>query len=307
VVIGGMLEHVEYAGVHSGDAAMVLPPHTLSARMLDIVREATVNLALELQIVGLMNIQYAIKDDELFIIEANPRASRTVPFVSKAIGVPLAKLAAKVMVGHKLKDLGFTQEIIPPYYSIKESVFPFVRFPNSPITLSPEMKSTGEVMGQDVDLGMAFAKAQMAAQPSLPLKGNVFISVKAEYKPQAAVLAAEFTKLGFSICATEGTAMAIEAAGVPVRHLFKLSEGARPNVVDVIKNGEIDLIVNVPQGMLPRKDDDAIRREALNRNICMMTTLTSAFAALNGIKAMQQRPVEVRSVQEYHQLLVGQA
>ncbi|MEQ9823841.1 MAG: carbamoyl-phosphate synthase large subunit [Puniceicoccaceae bacterium] len=303
VVIGGMLEHVEFAGVHSGDAAMVLPPHTLSPAMLDKVREATVNLAKELNIIGLMNIQYAIKDDELFIIEANPRASRTVPFVSKAIGVPLAKLAAKVMVGHKLKDLGFTQEVIPPYYSIKESVFPFVRFPNSPITLSPEMKSTGEVMGQDRDLGMAFAKSQMAAQPELPLKGNVFISVKADYKPQAAELARKFTEMGFTVCATEGTAMAIEAAGVSVRRLFKLSEGARPNVVDVIKNGEIDIIINVPQGMLPRKDDDAIRREALNHNICMMTTLTSAYAAIDGIKALQTRPIEVCSVQEYHQQL----
>jgi len=304
VIIGGMLEHVEYAGVHSGDACMVMPPHTLSPKMLDVVREATVNLAKELEIIGLMNIQYAIKSDELFIIEANPRASRTVPFVSKAIGVPLAKLAAKVMVGHKLKDLGFTQEIIPPFYSIKESVFPFSRFPNSPIILSPEMRSTGEVMGQDFDLGMAFAKAQLAAQPALPLKGNVFISVKTDYKPQAAELARQFTEIGFSICATEGTAQAIEEAGVNVRRLFKLSEGGRPNVLDVIKNGEIDLIINVPHGMIPRKDDYAIRREALNHRICMMTTMTSAWAALEGIKAMHQKPMEVRSVQEYHQTIM---
>lgn len=303
VIIGGMLEHVEYAGVHSGDATMVLPPHTLSEEMLNTVREATYDLALELGIVGLMNVQYGIKDNELYMIEANPRASRTIPFVSKAIGVPLAKLATKVMVGHKLKDLGFTQEIIPPFYSIKESVFPFVRFPNSPITLSPEMKSTGEVMGQHKDLGMAFAKAQLAAQPPLPLKGNVFISVKKENRDDAARLAKAFVEIGFTLCATEGTAMAIEAAGIEVRHLFKLSEGARPNVVDVIKNGEIDLIINAPHGMLPRKDDDAIRREALNHNICMMTTMTGAFAALDGIRSMQETPIEVKSVQEYQKML----
>ncbi|MCG8525467.1 MAG: carbamoyl-phosphate synthase large subunit [Opitutales bacterium] len=303
VVIGGMLEHVEFAGVHSGDAAMVLPPHTLSKEMLDTVRRTTYDLAKALEIKGLMNIQYAIKDNELYMIEANPRASRTVPFVSKAIGVPLAKLAAKVMLGHTLKEMGFTQEIIPPFYSIKESVFPFVRFPNSPITLSPEMKSTGEVMGQDMNLGMAFAKAQLAAQPPLPTNGNVFISVKREHKKQAVELAKNFVDLGFTICATEGTADSIEEAGISVKRLFKLSEGARPNVVDVIKNGETSLIINAPHGMIPRKDDDAIRREALNHNICIMTTMTSAFAAVEGIRAMIENPLQVKSIQEYHELL----
>ncbi len=300
VVIGGMLEHIEFAGVHSGDAAMVLPPHTLKKDMLDQVREATYKLARELEIVGLMNVQYAIKDDELYIIEANPRASRTVPFVSKAIGVPLAKLAAQVMAGKTLAELGFTKEITPNFFSIKESVFPFSRFQNSPIALSPEMRSTGEVMGQDEDYGMAFAKSQAAAQPALPMSGNVFISVKGEDKEQAAELAQELHNLGYTLCATEGTAQAIESVGIPTRRLFKLSEGARPNVIDVIKNGEIQMIINCPRGMLPRKDDDAIRREAVNHSICMMTTMTSAFAALEGIKALHQNEFSVKSQQEYH-------
>lgn len=301
VVIGGMLEHIEFAGVHSGDAAMVLPPHTLGKAMLDKVREATYALAKELNIIGLMNIQYAIKDGELYILEANPRASRTIPFVSKAIGVPLAKLAAKVMVGKTLKELGFTKEVIPSYFSVKESVFPFVRFPNSPITLSPEMRSTGEVMGQAFDIGMAFAKSQMAAQPAIPLSGNVFISVKDADKAAACRLARSFDELGFTLCATEGTAMAIQEAGIPVNRVFKLSEGGRPNIVDIIKNGQVQLIVNCPKGMIPRKDDDAIRREAVNRSICIMTTLTSAFAAVDGIRAMRTKPIEVTTIQEYHQ------
>lgn len=301
VVIGGMLEHIEFAGVHSGDAAMVLPPHTLGKAMLDKVREATYALAKELNIIGLMNIQYAIKDGELYILEANPRASRTIPFVSKAIGVPLAKLAAKVMVGKTLKELGFTKEVIPSYFSVKESVFPFVRFPNSPITLSPEMRSTGEVMGQAFDIGMAFAKSQMAAQPAIPLSGNVFISVKDADKAVACRLARSFDELGFTLCATEGTAMAIQEAGIPVNRVFKLSEGGRPNIVDIIKNGQVQLIVNCPKGMIPRKDDDAIRREAVNRSICIMTTLTSAFAAVDGIRAMRTKPIEVTTIQEYHQ------
>ena len=303
VVIGGMLEHIEFAGVHSGDAAMVLPPHTLGKAMLDKVREATYALAKELKIIGLMNIQYAIKDGELYILEANPRASRTIPFVSKAIGVPLAKLAAKVMVGKTLQELGFTKEVIPSYFSVKESVFPFVRFPNSPITLSPEMRSTGEVMGQAFDMGMAFAKSQMAAQPSIPLSGNVFISVKDSDKAAACRLARSFDELGFTLCATEGTALAIQEAGIPVSRVFKMSEGGRPNIVDIIKNGQVQLIVNCPKGMIPRKDDDAIRREAVNRSICIMTTLTSAFAAVDGIRAMRTKPLEVTTIQEYHQHL----
>ena len=205
-VIGGMLEHIEYAGVHSGDAAMVMPPRTLSKNILDEVRSATYALARELKVIGLMNIQYAIKKGELYILEVNPRASRTVPFVSKVIGVSLAKLAARVMAGEKLKDLGFTKEIATDYKAVKESVFPFVRFKGASVMLSPEMRSTGEVMGLDKDLGMAFAKSQMAAQPGLPTSGNVFISVKDHDKQAAAEMAKAFSDLGFKIFSTAGTA-----------------------------------------------------------------------------------------------------
>jgi carbamoyl-phosphate synthase large subunit len=224
-VIGGILQHVEFAGVHSGDAAMVMPPHTLSAEILETVREATYALARELQVVGLMNVQYAIKDDELFIIEVNPRASRTVPFVSKAIGIPLAKLAARVMAGEKLTDLGFTKEVIPPYWAVKESVFPFNRFPGAPIMLSPEMRSTGEVMGLDKDLGVAFAKSQMAAKPSLPDSGDVFISVKDHDKARAVEIARGLSELGFGITATAGTGKLLKENGIDVKSVYRLSEG----------------------------------------------------------------------------------
>lgn len=224
-VIGGILQHVEFAGVHSGDAAMVMPPHTLSAEILETVREATYALARELQVVGLMNVQYAIKDDELFIIEVNPRASRTVPFVSKAIGIPLAKIAARVMAGEKLTDLGFTKEVIPPYWAVKESVFPFNRFPGAPIMLSPEMRSTGEVMGLDKDLGVAFAKSQMAAKPSLPDSGDVFISVKDHDKARAVEIARGLSELGFGITATAGTGKLLKENGIDVKSVYRLSEG----------------------------------------------------------------------------------
>ncbi|WP_309397132.1 carbamoyl-phosphate synthase large subunit [Cerasicoccus maritimus] len=299
VVIGGMLEHIEYAGVHSGDAAMVMPPHTLSKEMLDTVREATYNLARELEVIGLMNVQYAIKDDELYILEVNPRASRTAPFISKAIGTPLAKYAARVMAGEKLTDIGFTKEVTPHYWAVKEAVFPFVRFPGAAITLSPEMRSTGEVMGLDYDLGLAIAKSQMAAQPALPTEGNVFLSVRDSDKPRAVELARELDKLGFKIHSTSGTAAVLEEAGIPVKRLFKLSEGARPNVLDMLKNGQMQLIINTPSGQTPRMDENQIREEAVLRKVCIMTTLSFAEGALNGIKALKESPLEVRSLQEF--------
>ncbi|WOO41081.1 carbamoyl-phosphate synthase large subunit [Rubellicoccus peritrichatus] len=298
-VIGGMLEHIEHAGVHSGDAAMVLPPHTLGKEMLDKVRKATHDLARELEVVGLMNIQFAIKGDDLYILEVNPRASRTVPFVSKAIGVPLAKYAARVMAGEKLKDIGFTEEITPHFWAVKESVFPFVRFPGAAVTLSPEMRSTGEVMGIDHDLGIALAKAQMAAQPPLPEGGKVFLSVKPADKDRAVDIARQLIKLGFEIHSTEGTAQTLEENGVSVQRLFKLSEGARPNVLDMLKNNEVSLIINTPSGQIPRQDENAIRSEAVMRRVCIMTTITGAEAALNGIKAIKEKPLEVRSLQEF--------
>src|SRR5712672_1760248 len=240
IVLGGTLEHIEFAGVHSGDAAMVLPPHTLSQKVIEVIREYTHAMARELKVIGLMNVQYAVKGETVYVLEVNPRASRTVPFVSKAIGVPLAKLAARVMAGKSLKELGFTEEIWPKYWAVKESVFPFNRFPGQDILLSPEMRSTGEVMGLDADLGIAYAKSQMAAGAPLPLGGSVFISVSDSHKPEALDVAREFSALGFELVATGGTASVLEKAGLKVRRIFKLAEG-RPNALDLLKNRELQL------------------------------------------------------------------
>ena len=297
-VVGGMLQHIEFAGVHSGDAAMVMPPHELSPEMLDEVRQATHDLAQDLRVIGLMNVQYAIKDGELFLIEVNPRASRTIPFVSKAIGVPLAKLGARVMAGAKLKDLGFTEEIIPKHWAIKEAVFPFSKFPGSSIVLTPEMRSTGEVMGQDEDFGMAFAKTQMAAKPSLPLEGNVFLSVKDSDKPKALEVAKGLAELGFSFTSTEGTAKFLNENGIPAKSTLRISEG-RPNVADLIKNGKVQLVINTPLGLIPRRDENGIRSEAVLNSVPVITTLGSAFAALNGIRSLKDRKFSVKSLQDY--------
>lgn len=297
-IIGGMLEHIEYAGVHSGDAGMVMPPHTLSNEMLQIVRDATHALAKELKVVGLMNVQFAIKDSELFLIEVNPRASRTVPFVAKAMGTPLAKLAARVMAGATLAELGFTQEIVPNHWCVKESVFPFVRFPGATIALSPEMRSTGEVMGLDNDLGVAFAKAQAAAKPGLPTGGNVFLSVKDEDKPRAVDLARRLVRLGFKIFSTGGTAKMLQENGVDATRLAKINEG-RPTAVDMLKNNDMDLVINTPGGMIPRKDENTIRAAAYAHNVCLMTTVMGAFAAVKGIEAQAQAEVGVTPIQEH--------
>ena len=297
-VIGGMLEHIEFAGVHSGDAAMVMPPHTLAPAMLNTVRTATHALARELKVIGLMNVQFAIKDNQLYVLEVNPRASRTVPFVAKAIGVPLAKLAAKVMTGKKLKELGFTREQIPKHWCVKEAVFPFVRFPGATIALGPEMRSTGEVMGIDADLGVAFAKAQAAAKPGLPVKGNIFLSVKDADKARAVNLARELCAMGFEIYSTSGTAIVLGENGVPVKRLAKVSEG-RPNAADLIKNGQIQLVINTPGGMIPRRDENLIRAAAYAHNVCIMTTITGALAAVEGIRALREKPVGVRPIQSY--------
>ena len=297
-VVGGMLQHIEFAGVHSGDAAMVLPPHDLDVDMIDEVREATHALAKALKVIGLMNVQYAIKDGELFLIEVNPRASRTVPFVSKAIGVPLAKLGARVMAGAKLKDLGFTEEILPNRWAIKESVFPFNKFPGSSIVLTPEMRSTGEVMGQDKDFGMAFAKTQMAAKPSLPMEGNVFLSVKDSDKPKALEIAKGLSELGFSFTSTEGTAKFLNENGIQAESTLRISEG-RPNVADLIKNGKVQLVINTPLGLIPRRDENGIRQEAVSHSVPVITTLGSAYAALEGIRSLKDRKFSVKSLQDY--------
>jgi carbamoyl-phosphate synthase large subunit len=297
-VIGGMLEHIEFAGVHSGDAAMVMPPHTLPADLLATVRAATHALARELHVVGLMNVQFAVKDGQLYVLEVNPRASRTIPFVAKAIGVPLAKLAAKVMAGHKLKDLGFTREQTPKHWCVKEAVFPFVRFPGAAIVLGPEMRSTGEVMGLDADLGLAFAKAQAAAKPGLPTKGNVFLSVKTADKARAVDLGRRLEAMGFSIYSTSGTAQTLADNGVPVKRLAKINEG-RPTAVDLIKNGQIQFIINTPSGMIPRRDENAIRAAAYAHSVCIMTTITGAQAAVAAIEALRQKPIAVKPIQQY--------
>ena len=299
IVIGGMLEHIEFAGVHSGDAAMVLPPHTLSQKVIGIIRDYTHAMARELRVIGLMNVQYAVKGDTVYVLEVNPRASRTVPFSSKAIGVPLAKLAAKVMAGKTLKELGFTEEIWPKYWAVKESVFPFNRFHGQDILLSPEMRSTGEVMGLDADLGVAYAKSQMAANSPLPLEGKVFISVSDQHKGEVAAVAKQYADLGFEIVATGGTATVLEKAGLKVQRILKLLEG-RPNVVDLLKNKEIQLVINTPAGQSPRADEIKIRTTAVYTGTPIMTTLSGAKAAALGIAALKQRGYQVKTVQEFH-------
>jgi carbamoyl-phosphate synthase large subunit len=299
IVIGGMLEHIEFAGVHSGDAAMVLPPHTLSESVINTIRTYTHAMARELKVIGLMNVQYAVKGETVYVLEVNPRASRTVPFVSKAIGRPLAKLAAKVMAGKTLKELGFTEEIWTKYWAVKESVFPFNKFHGQDILLSPEMRSTGEVMGLDADLGVAYAKSQMAANSPLPLKGSVFLSVSDAHKAHAADVAKQFADLGFELIATNGTATVLEKAGLKVRRIFKLAEG-RPNAIDLLKNKEIQLVINTPAGQSPRADEIKIRTTAVYTGTPIMTTLSGARAAALGIGALKKSGYAVRTVQEYH-------
>jgi len=303
-VIGAIMEHIEYAGIHSGDSACAIPAFSLSDFVKTTIADATKAMARELNVKGLMNVQFAIKNEVVYILEVNPRASRTVPFVSKAIGVPLAKYAARVMAGETLAQIGFTQEIVPDHYSVKEAVFPFIKFPGVDIALGPEMKSTGEVMGIDEDLGLAYAKAQMAAQPSLPTGGNIFLSVRDADKKEAAVLAEHFAELGFKLYSTGGTAKALAAAGVPVNKLFKVTEG-RPNVLDMIKNGEIAFIVNTPSGKIPREDEVKIRSAAVANRIPIMTTLSGAKASLHGIQSMKSKGLRVRPIQEYHKALLA--
>jgi len=305
-VIGAIMEHIEEAGIHSGDSACVIPTFSLSQKVLGDISAATKAMARELNVRGLMNVQFAVKGDDVYVLEVNPRASRTIPFVSKAIGVPLAKLAAKVMVGRSLRELGFTKEIVPKHFSVKEAVFPFLRYEGLDISLGPEMKSTGEVMGMDVDLGLAYAKSQMAAPPPLPKRGKVFISVKDTDKEAVIPVAREFVKLGFEIISTSGTADALTKAKIKVTKVFKIHEG-RPNVLDRIKNGDINFIINTPSGKIPREHEVVIRNAALAAKIPIMTTVRAALASTNGIRSLQKRKVQVRSLQEYHAAVGGNA
>ncbi len=299
VVVAGIMEHIEEAGVHSGDSACSLPPYTLDATVVDDIRQQTVALAMELGVVGLMNVQFAVRGGVIYVLEVNPRGSRTVPFVSKAIGVPLAKLAMKVMIGRTLDQLGFTAAPQPAHISVKEAVFPFTKFAGVDVLLGPEMKSTGEVMGMDADFGWAFAKSQSAAGVSLPRGGTVLISVKDQDKPAALDVARRLRQLGFRIEATRGTAAHLRQHGVDSDEVNKVTEG-RPHLVDHIKNGEISLVINTVWGQASQADSASIRREALQHGVPYYTTMPGARAAGMAIEAMLKKGLTIRSLQEYH-------
>ncbi len=298
VVIGGIMEHIEEAGIHSGDSACSLPPYSISQEIVAEIRRQTVLMALELNVVGLMNVQYAVKGSDVYILEVNPRASRTSPFVSKATGRPLAKIAARVMAGKTLKELGIVSDIIPKHISVKEAVFPFVKFPGVDTLLGPEMKSTGEVMGIGETFAEAFAKSQLGANVKLPLSGNVFISVRDADKKHVVSAAEKLYKSGFGILATGGTAQFLEEKGIPVRRVNKVLEG-RPHIVDAIKNGEVQLVLNTTQGAQAVADSFSIRREALMHNLAYYTTVAGAKAVADSIISLQRQELTVKPIQDY--------
>jgi carbamoyl-phosphate synthase large subunit len=299
VVVAGIMEHIEEAGIHSGDSACVLPPYTLNEGILEHIRVYTKRLAVALNVRGLMNIQYAVKDGRVYVLEVNPRASRTVPFVSKATGLPLAKIAAKVMAGKTLASLGVTREPGVSHFSVKEAVFPFNRFPGVDPVLGPEMKSTGEVMGIDTSFGMAYIKSQFGAGQNMPTSGTIFISVLDRYKERIVPIARRLVALGFSLVATAGTARVIEDAGVAVNTVLKVHEG-RPNIVDLIKNRQVQLVINTPRGRRSRDDQVAIRREALMHQIPTVTTVPGASAVVTGLESLLKGKLRVLPLQEYH-------
>ncbi|MCS6294260.1 MAG: carbamoyl-phosphate synthase large subunit [Nitrospira sp.] len=303
VVVAGIMEHIEEAGVHSGDSACSLPPYTLDKALVREIERQMKALALELGVVGLMNAQFAVKDQTVYVLEVNPRGSRTVPFVSKAIGVPLAKLAMKVMLGKSLQDLGFTKAPQPVHLSVKEAVFPFNKFPGVDVLLGPEMKSTGEVMGIDDDFGWAFAKSQAGAGATLPQSGTAFISVKESDQSAAWGVAKRLRSLGFKIQATSGTASFLKDKGVEVETVNKVKEG-RPHIVDHIKNGAVALVVNTVRTASAHTDSLSIRREALQRGVPYYTTMRGALAAVMGIEALAKKELSIRSLQEYHRTQV---
>jgi carbamoyl-phosphate synthase large subunit len=299
-VIAGIQEHIEEAGIHSGDSSCVLPPYMVKPEHLDTMRRYTRMLAKALHVRGLMNIQFAIRDEIVYVLEVNPRASRTVPFVSKATGIPLARIASLVMTGRPLKEFGLPEELTVKNFFIKEPVFPFVKFPGVDPVLGPEMRSTGEVMGMADNFGLAFAKAQMSCNASLPLGGTAFISVNDNDKKNAVRIAKRLHEIGFRIVATRGTAAVLNEAGVPCDRVYKVNEG-RPNVVDLIKSDEIDLIVNTPLGRSSYYDERAIRRAAMQYNVVTFTTLTGANAAVSAIAALRVADrLSVISLQEHH-------
>jgi carbamoyl-phosphate synthase large subunit len=299
VVVGGVMEHIEEAGIHSGDSACSLPPYSLSAEITEEIKRQTKALAKELEVVGLMNVQFAVKKDEIYILEVNPRASRTVPFVSKATGVPLAKIAAKVMSGKTLKELGFTTEKTIGHVAVKEAVFPFDKFPGVDTILGPEMKSTGEVMGIDEDFGRAFAKSQIAVNNRIPLSGKIVISIRDEDKPGICDLVRRLFAVGFSVIATKGTAAFLDEKGLPVEVINKVAEG-RPHIVDLIKNKEIVFVINTVSGAQAQKDSFSIRRSALQYGVSYTTTVAGARAVVNAIESLKKKTINIKSIQEYH-------
>ncbi len=300
VVICGIMEHIEEAGVHSGDSACILPSQNISEKLIKEIKDAAINLALELNVIGLMNIQFALKGDVLYVLEVNPRASRTIPFVSKATGIPWAKMATKIMLGKSIKELGL-KEVIPKYVSVKEVVLPFKKFPGSDILLGPEMKSTGEVMGIASDFNKSFAKSQVAASQNLPLRGNVFISVNDKDKASIIEIVKNLANLGFGIYSTSGTSKILRNNGIDVKEVKKVYEG-RPNIVDHIKNKEVQLIINTPIGRDAREDDKYIRQAALQYSLPVVTTIRGASATVEAIKSMKENLIEVKPLQEYYEL-----
>jgi len=299
VVVAGVMEHIEEAGIHSGDSACAIPPFSLGEAMVEEIKEATYALARELQVVGLMNVQYAVKDEKLYVLEVNPRASRTVPYVSKATGVPWAKVATKLMIGKTLRELGITREVEIGHIAVKEAVLPFNRFFGVDTILGPEMRSTGEVMGIDRDLGMAYAKSQIAAGSLLPTSGNIFVSVKDGDKREIVHISHRLHELGFRILATKGTAEVLRRNGIPVEVVNKMHEG-RPHVVDYMKNRQIQLIINTPSGKRPRTDQWSIRSYAVLYNIPLITTMSAARAALHGMESLLRRGMDVQPLQDWH-------
>ncbi len=298
VVIGGIMEHIEQAGIHSGDSACSIPTMTLTPEVLAIIREQTVKLAQRLQVIGLMNIQFAIQGEQVFILEANPRASRTVPYVSKATGVPLAGFASRIMAGQTLEELGFTEEIVPTHVSVKEAVLPFEKFAGTDVLLGPEMRSTGEVMGIDQSFAVAFAKAALGAGHKLPLSGTVFFSMNDRDKSKVIPVVREFIDLGFRIIATEGTRKAFKAEGLEVELVLKLHEG-RPHILDQVKNQQVQLMINTPSGEEAQADGKLLRRSALTYKVPMITTIAGAKATAAAIRSLQSQPMAVKALQDY--------
>jgi len=298
-LVGGVMEHIEEAGIHSGDSDCVLPPYTLVEEQVNQLKQHSYDLAEELNVKGLMNVQFAIKNDNIFVLEVNPRASRTIPFVSKAIGVPLAKIASQIMAGKTLQETGFTQEIEPDYFSVKAPVFPFDRFPGTNSELGPEMKSTGEVMGIDYNLDQAVAKAQKACGSNLPLKGKVFISVRNRDKRSVIFIARKLYEMGFHMIATHGTARVLRRSGMETELVHSIGKG-RPTIYDYVKNNAIDLIINTPTGYINRPNEQLIRQMAIDYNIPIFSTIPGASAAVNAIAALRYKRISVTALQDYY-------